>query len=114
MIFSITSMLKVVNLSLCVWGLLACKTFLKTELFHTETLRSVFTLAVHDEGDPDWIPESPSKLQEAGKGQIYVPTRKKKVTWENEWNMFDIFVVVSEKILQEPKKIICKWCFFSH
>lgn len=26
--------------------------------------------------------------------------------------MFDIFVVVSEKILQEPKKIICKWCFF--
>lgn len=76
--FSITSMLKVVNLSLCVWGLLACKTFLKTELFHTETLRSVFTLAVHDESDPDWIPESPSKLQEAGKGQIYVPTRKKK------------------------------------
>lgn len=50
--------------------------------------------------------------QETGEGQIYLPTEKKKVTWENEWNMFDIFIVVSEKILQEPKEIICKWCCF--
>lgn len=81
---SISSVLEVVSLSLCVWGLLAYKTFLKMELFHIETLKSVFTLAVHDESDPAWIPflEKSGNSQETGEGQIYLPA-KKKVKWEN-------------------------------
>lgn len=50
------------------------------ELFHTETLKSVFTLAVHDESDPAWISESLSKVWDLSGdwGRANLPAKKVK------------------------------------
>lgn len=108
---SMTSILKVVSLSLCVWGLLVHKTFLKTELFYTDTLKSVFTLAGHDESEPAWIPGSPSKVWELPGDwrKANLPARKSEV---REWVKY--FYCGFWKNIAKPKELFGSYIFKNH